>query len=258
MGIQEFSLVMEKAAYGSISGVTAFHLYGVNGAITTTHETIWDNSSLYTFLTANMSSPTVSSGSASDAAAGTGARTVVVSGVDSAYAAQSETVTLNGQTGVALVNSYMSINSVTVATAGSGGVNAGIVYVGTGSVTSGVPAVVHAYMAAGLNGTSSFIYTVPASKTLILSDFYASTSSTTAGAHNVHLRKYVNGGVLQVPLNSGFTTNQAYRHSVPLIFSEKTQLMCTASASAGTGPFYAHAHGLLVDANSSTNCQMIF
>lgn len=58
---------------------------------------------------------------AADAAAGTGARTVLVEGLDGNYVPINETVILNGTTPVALVNSYLRINGMRVVTAGSAG-----------------------------------------------------------------------------------------------------------------------------------------
>ncbi len=55
----------------------------------------------------------------------TGARTVFVEGLDTAFNTVSETVTLNGATGVVLANTYYRINRARVVTVGAGGVNAG-------------------------------------------------------------------------------------------------------------------------------------
>lgn len=106
----------------------------------------------------------LSSGSADDAAAGTGARTVQVTGLLSTYVEASETVILNGQTAVNTTNSYVAINKVEVLTAGSGGVNAGIVYAGTGTVTTGVPAVVNNAITVGANVSTSAFYVMPAKR----------------------------------------------------------------------------------------------
>lgn len=54
---------------------------------------------------------------------------------------------------------------------GSGAVNDGIVYTGSGSVTAGVPAVIMEAMEAGLNNALTAYYVVPASKTLYLREF---------------------------------------------------------------------------------------
>ena len=93
-------------------------------------------SNRYTFPTAG-ATMTISSADANDTSAGTGARTVKVDFLDSTYAEFSETLTLNGQTAVSTSSSdCFRVNTMTVLTAGTGKVNAGKVYVGTGTVTS--------------------------------------------------------------------------------------------------------------------------
>jgi len=85
----------------------------------------------------------VSSSSASDAAAGTGARTIRVTGLDAAYAFQSEDITLNGQTKVTGTKTWTDVFGADVLTHGTGKANAGdihIVKAGTGGTyTAGVP-----------------------------------------------------------------------------------------------------------------------
>jgi hypothetical protein len=83
----------------------------------------------------------ISSSSANDTAAGTGARTVKVDGLDQEYNPISEVVTMNGQTAVALVQDFRRINSLEVVTAGSGNVNAGAIYISPSGATlsSGQP-----------------------------------------------------------------------------------------------------------------------
>lgn len=82
----------------------------------------------------------VNSTSASDASAGTGARTITINYLDTSFTLKSETVTMNGTTAVATANSDIAfIESIVVATVGSGGGNVGTIQVwtannGTGSV----------------------------------------------------------------------------------------------------------------------------
>ena len=91
----------------------------------------------------------ISSASTDDAAAGTGCRTVLITGLSAAYVVISETVTLNGQTAVNTTLSYLRITNIQPATFGAGGVSAGIIYAGTGVVTTGVPATLYLQCAAG-------------------------------------------------------------------------------------------------------------
>jgi hypothetical protein len=108
---------------------------------------------------------TVSSADADDTSAGTGARTVLITGLDANYAVISETVTMNGQTAVTTTNSFLRINSMLVTTAGTSLANEGIIYIGTGTVTSGVPATIYNVIAAGFNNATSSQYTIPAGYT---------------------------------------------------------------------------------------------
>ena len=82
------------------------------------------------------------SSSAADTAAGTGARTLRLVGLDASYKLQTEDIALNGQTAVTSVLSYLRLLGAENQTVGSGGVNAGdihIVKTGTSAWTAGVP-----------------------------------------------------------------------------------------------------------------------
>jgi len=252
--------IWERAAYGSVPGVALVNLYGTNGAITTTLEPFWPESATYTMLSANMSSPTISSANAADTSAGTGARTVTVTCVDSNYTVTTGTYTMNGQTGVNVTQNCMVVTNMVVATAGSGATNAGIVYVGTGAITTGKPAVVHGLISASESVSNSAIYAVPANKTLICDQWNTSSSSGTAGGHaavidyapnasDIFLRRYL----------PGFSnTSQGFSSDFVLKFPEKTRIKISVSATAGTGPAYLQADCLLVDAPSSNANQNFF
>lgn len=255
------SLLHEKIALNKYpSEVTPFYISGLNAVPTSTAETLWGNSNLYTFLTTNMTTPTVSSGSANDTAAGTGARTVYIEGVDSTYTTQSETVTMNGQTGVNLVNSYMTINRIRVLTAGSSDTNAGIIYVGTGVLTSGAPAAgaTHGYMAVGVGVAQSFVYAVPSGYTLIINALTCSQStSATAATNNLWLNTKVNGGPSVVKyawasVNTGGSTLNLWPSY--LVIEEKTQLQGQILSSAVVAVL-ASATGWLVK-NAPTFSQL--
>lgn len=108
-----------------------------------------------------------SSSSVADAAAGTGARTVRIYGLDFAGNPLTENVTLNGQTKVTSAKSFWRVFGAKVLTAGTGRVNAGDIYfvkVGTGGAhTGGVPTLTSGVlkMLVGENSASSGMYTAP-------------------------------------------------------------------------------------------------
>lgn len=70
----------------------------------------------------------IKSTSASDTSAGTGARTVTISYLDTSFVLKSETITLNGTNAVNTVNSDIAyIENMVVETCGSGGGNVGTI-----------------------------------------------------------------------------------------------------------------------------------
>ena len=149
---------------GQIPGHSVVHVFGFNPDVDTIEETVWPIDGIL----GHPASPTImtiSSSSTDDAAAGTGARTVFIEGVNGTGGLATEVVTLNGQTAVNTVNAYDAIERMVVLTAGSGGKNAGIIYAGTGTVTAGVPAVPYSAMGIGENISLVGHWTCPAGYT---------------------------------------------------------------------------------------------
>jgi len=88
-----------QIARGQISYHEFVHKFGYNANIAETNETVWTQGGLYVYP-ASASTMYISSSSTADTSAGTGARTATVSGLDANFDEISETVSLNGQTGV--------------------------------------------------------------------------------------------------------------------------------------------------------------
>jgi hypothetical protein len=223
-----------QVARGQIGQHRSFCQFGINGAVGTSLETVWVGGDAYTFP-ASATTTTISSSNANDTSAGTGARTVLVEGVDASYTAVSETASLNGQTGVTLTNQYLRVNKITVLTAGSGGTSAGSIYVGTGTVTTGVPAVVLNRTGSSSNESESGFYTVPAGYTAYITRWTMSSANATANtATRFVLRTRPYGGVFgykavySLPGNGVYECEAAY----PLPLPEKTDLEIMSLTSA--------------------------
>ena len=114
----------------------------------------------------------ITSSNAADAAAGTGARKLLVFGLDANYNILSEEVTLNGQTIVTTAASFLRVFGAEVTACGSGLVNAGdihIVKTGTGGTyTTGVPGTLTSAICKvliGYGASGNGLFTVPAGKT---------------------------------------------------------------------------------------------
>ena len=184
---EEFKL---QVARSQIRGHSIRHIFGYNPDIDTgVEETIWTAGGLYT----HASSPTimtVSSTSASDTAAGVGARQIYLLGINSTGNEVSETVTLNGQTAVNTFHTYTEIQYVLVTSVGSTGHNVGNISIGTGTVTAGVPAVIYGHILATENGSLMGHYTVPLDYTGYLIAGSISTGATQAAKNITARLKY--------------------------------------------------------------------
>ena len=199
--------------------------FGFNADVDDSLETVWAQGGLYSYL-ASASVLKVSSSSTADTSAGTGARTVELSGLDTNYDEISETVTLNGQTAVNTTNEFLRINRMVVRSAGTGGQNAGVIYAGTGTVTTGVPANKYATIAIGDNQTVMALWTVPRGYTAYLLQTDITVATTQNNKYcTVHLVSRPNGEVFQIKdkfVKAESSVHQAY--TIPLKFEEKTDI----------------------------------
>jgi hypothetical protein len=207
-----------------------------------TLETIWAEGGLYSYLTA-ATVLKVSSSSVNDTSAGTGARTVELSGLDADYNEISELVTLNGQTPVNTTKLFLRINRMVVRSAGSGGVNAGVIYAGTGTVTTGVPANVYASVngVTGANQSLMALWTVPAGYTAYLLQYDVSngTSSQTPAVCKLILSVRPYGEVFQSKDVKSLTTGMHIEETfaLPQKFTEKSDIEVRAISSSVSVPF---------------------
>ncbi len=125
-----------EVALGRRQGATTWNKWGYNADIdTASEETIWSPGGRITPLT-TASTLTVVSSSANDDGdpAGTGARSIIVYGIDANRLSQTEVVTLNGTTNVVTSTTWLGINRIAIYLAGSLGVNDGTI---TATATTG-------------------------------------------------------------------------------------------------------------------------
>jgi hypothetical protein len=150
----------------------ATRLRGRNLALPITEANIWEFNTLnvrWASLYNAAYQLDISSSSAADlAVSGTGARTVDIYGLDYDFLPLKETIALNGQTKVTTVASFRRVFEIVVATAGTGFLNAGDIYVvkgGTGGTyTAGVPGTLTGATIKALAGDNyglSGLWTVP-------------------------------------------------------------------------------------------------
>lgn len=180
-----------RVAGGDVTGHEVVHVQGTNLTITnTTIEDLWKTEGTRTVLAA-ATVMSLTSTSANDTSAGIGAKTVTVEGVNGSYVETSETVTMAGTAYVGTSNSYLRINKLYVATAGTSAGNVGDITIITGSS----PDIVHAEIKAGDGRAMQTHYTVPAGKTAYMGSYSVTTELTTGIRYRL-MRRTAGGVVL--------------------------------------------------------------
>jgi hypothetical protein len=152
-GPKDFVLEIAKGNVPKHGIITKF---GYNADVDTGGaEDLWGNNGLYVPPTAARIHDIVST-STSDASGLTGARTILIRGINGSYAKTSETITMNGTTPVATVNSYLHIHLIQVQTVGTALVNVGVI-----TATAQTNATVTCSVRAGYGQSESSVYLVP-------------------------------------------------------------------------------------------------
>ena len=218
---------------GQIQGHSNVLVFGYNPDLDQTEESVWPNGGQVPHPSAE-SVLKISSTSADDAAAGTGARTVFISGLDGDYNVVSDTVTLDGQTEVNTTNSYLYVNEFYVLTVGSGEKNAGAINAGTGTVTAGVPAVLYDEIAVGYNQRTTGHYCVPAGFTgYMVTGIITTGQASGSSSVTSYLKQHGPDGILRVgavaTLNNG---SVQYDFDPPYVIPEKNCVGASAIGSA--------------------------
>ena len=230
-----------QVSRGQISYHKTNFKFGFNSDIDNSLETIWAEGGLYTYLS-SASTLYISSSSTDDDVAGTGARTATVFGLDANYDEVSVTVDLDGQNGVQLgsASNWIRVNRITVDTGGSGGANAGVLYVGTEATpSSGVPTNKYATVAIGDNQTLMALWTVPRGYSAYLYQTNVTAACTTSNKLlTCTIVARPQGGVFNVKDKFGIQVDGGaivQKYNFPLKFTEKTDIEVRAISDSGTG-----------------------
>jgi hypothetical protein len=222
-----------QVSRGQIPGHRSVVVFGYNPDVDTARVTVWPYAGILPLPAAALQMK-VSSSSANDTAAGTGARTVFVAGLDANYNEISEIVTLNGQTAVLTTQFFLHINNAYVATAGSGLSAAGDIYFGEGTVTAGVPATVYDLIKFDYNQRITGSYTIPAGYTGYVSQGLFSAGQPGGSAQvSGRLLTIATDGIRRAAAITTVNNGVAdYVFEYPLQIPEKTTLEATAQGSS--------------------------
>jgi len=222
---------------GRVLNTDFIHKFGRNPNVGGAPETIWMQGGIYSYLT-SPSTVYVTSNDAADAAAGTGARSVTVQGLDVNYQEVEETLTVGGS--VSTVE-FLRVFRAFVVDSGSEGTNVGDVTVTTGAGGSGTVladiGTIGTGTTFGLGQSQLALYTIPAHCT-----GYLITWNVGIGAYNstatvsLYTRVFDTGyesfrtrDIMDVP--GGFHTRN---YNVPIKIPARTDIEVRAIASTGS------------------------
>ncbi len=201
--------------------------FGYNATVGTTQEDIWTTGGILSYLSSAELMSIVST-DANDAAAGTGAQTIQIEGLDGAWAPITEVVTMDGLTPVLTTQAFLRVNRMFVLTAGSGAENAGII-----SATAQTSATVQAEIAATENQSMKIQFSVPLGQTAFLLGGEMGIAAATDTLFRTKIREF--GSVFRTKHILGIQLDaQATILPVPEIIPAQSDVTITAQASAGT------------------------
>jgi hypothetical protein len=176
---------------------------GVNPAIGTSFEPVWNKSGVYTYATSAETIDIVSSSASDDKDSGTGIRRMIIEGLDANWAYQSESIDLEGLTPVSSANTYIRVNRVTSTAVGSSGSAVGNITI-DGNTTANV----YGYIPIGENKTELGFYTVPAGKKGMVSFFFATAGTNDSVELKMEVRESADGATAPFVQVAHFNMNE--------------------------------------------------
>ena len=213
---------------GLVPGHSLMLKFGRNPDIDTgAAEDVWEGGGTYPFQS-TAKSLEVLSDSTSDTSTGVGARTITLIGLDSSLNEQTQVITMNGTTAVAITGTWLRVHRCSVTTAGTSAVNVGTltVRIAGGGTTLLV-------VGAGNGQTLMAVYTIPTGYTGYMMKYYVSANAG-ATAPQIDLKLYTRSatGIInlkhQQALNGG---SFAHEFGAPFRIPEKNDIYLNATTS---------------------------
>ena len=236
---------------GAFEGSQSTAVGGFSSALTAgVTEDIWCEDGEKEWLT-SAEIINVFSSSADDTAAGSGARTLLLNGLDAAGSPISEVVTLNGITPVVTSNAYLFVSSAFLLTAGSGETNAGDI-----SFQASVSASIQNCIPAGNGLTDSAHYQTPLGKQFLPLSFEFSATKVAGGQlplvnFNIQARFRAPDSawisILSRDLDTAVQNQLEIYNAVPISIQQGAQLRVQATSSENNTIARCRINGVAVD-----------
>ena len=211
-----FGLSIQKGLINNFDGV---HKFGLNTAVGSSFETIWDGNNTYTYPSSAGTATATSSDTSSD---NTG--TVKIFGLDSNYDLAEETLTIGGSAGS---TSFIRVFRAIMISANTGTGNVGVITITVSSTTV-------AQIRAGYGQTLMCVYTVPRKYNAYLMQIDVGSSKDLENEIRF-ITKKINGSGDVFTTKAFITTRGGFvekNYAVPVKIEEKTDIELIGKASA--------------------------
>ena len=208
-------LAIQKGIINNFSGI---HKFGLNTAVGTSFETIWDGNNTYTYPSSAGTATATSSNTSSD-----NNGTVEIQGLDSNYDLATETLTIGGSAGS---TSFIRVFRAIMKTANTGTGNVGTITITVSSTTV-------AQIRDGYGQTLMCVYTVPRKYNAYLMQLDVGSSKNLENEIRFITKDISNGNIWTT--KSFITTRGGFmekNYAVPVVIGEKTDIELIAKASA--------------------------
>lgn len=220
-----------QIALGNVPGYETWNKFGYNDAIGIGTEVIAKFGGTWEPMAAAETMSIVST-SADDATGGVGAASVLIYGLDNAYAHITELVFLNGLTPVVSTNSFRAINRVVIYLAGTNKINTGDI-----TVTSSTSATIEAQVLAGQGTTQQCMYTTSATGTILMRSLFINALKLTGGAApKITIKAWVYSDVskakyevFRTDMDTSVDNHIEYNQTIPFVVTEKSTIWFEAT-----------------------------
>ena len=186
--------------------------YGYNSAIINVEETIWDAGGLYAYPSSAVAMTVTSASGATDSGV-----KVMVSGLDADYSELTEEVTLNASGTATTTGLFLRVFRAFVSGSDEP----------AGNITITNSSTTYAQITAGENQTLMAVYTVPAGKTLYISEGITTHGTGTSGGVFMTISFKIRpfGGSLRTAVKVDVTESQIYYpFAFPIKVTEKSDV----------------------------------
>lgn len=224
-----------EVALGKWGNRQTWNKWGYNPDIDTATETVWSVGGTFTPLTTASTLQIVSTSAQDAPDPATGARSIIIYGIDENREEQIEVVQMDGLATVTTTTTWLGINRMSIYLSGSGGVNAGTI---TATATTGGS--IQGQIPVGTGTTQQAIFFTEVGKTALMSWLLLNIVKDSGGASSkttikLWVRSFVSGSKYEVfrhIIDSGVENSIELRPAEPFVVGERSVIYVEATTTA--------------------------